>query len=89
LGDLLASQEEPHFMQLVGCGCILLNIDCIKKIFQIKVVGARFNVFVAVKIQVKVFWVVTLYSVMVRYQRFRGPCCFHLQGKVHHGTLKC
>jgi len=29
--------------------------------------------------QVEVFWVVTPCSV-VGYQRFRSPCCFHLQG---------
>jgi hypothetical protein len=30
--------------------------------------------------QVKFFWIVTQYSVAVRYQRFRGPCCcLHLQ----------
>jgi len=32
--------------------------------------------------QVEVFWVVTPCSVVVRYQRFRGPCCLHLQGEV-------
>jgi hypothetical protein len=26
-----------------------------------------------------VFWVVMLCSVAVEYQRFRGPCCLHLQ----------
>jgi len=31
--------------------------------------------------QVEVFWVVTLCSVVVRYQRFGVPCCFHLQGE--------
>jgi hypothetical protein len=29
-----------------------------------------------------VFWVMTPYSDMVGYQCFRGPCCFHLKGKV-------
>jgi len=33
-----------------------------------------FDVFTAVKIQM-VFWVVTLCSFAVGYQRFRGPCC--------------
>jgi hypothetical protein len=27
--------------------------------------------------------VVTPFSVVVGYQRFRGPCCLHLQGQVH------
>jgi len=30
--------------------------------------------------QVKVFWVVMLCSVVVGYQCFRGLCCLHLQG---------
>jgi len=39
----------------------------------------RFEVFTAVKIQVEFFWVVMPYSAVVEYQRFRGPCCLHLQ----------
>jgi len=30
------------------------------------------------KIQVEVFWIVKSYSVVVRYQRFGGPCYLHL-----------
>jgi len=33
----------------------------------------RFGAFTAVKIQVEVFWVVMLCSVVVGYQRFTGP----------------
>jgi hypothetical protein len=40
----------------------------------------RFEVFTAVKIQVQVFWVVTPCNDVVGYQRFRNPCCLHLQG---------
>jgi hypothetical protein len=36
----------------------------------------------AVKIQVMVFWVVTLCSDVVGYQRFVAPCFLHLQGEV-------
>jgi hypothetical protein len=43
-----------------------------------------FEVFTPVKIQVEVFWVVTLCSNMVGYHLFRGPCCFHLKGEVYH-----
>jgi hypothetical protein len=32
-----------------------------------------------VKIQADVFWVVTLCSDVAGNQRFRGPCCLHLQ----------
>jgi hypothetical protein len=41
-----------------------------------------FEVFTAVMFQVDVFWVMTLCSVVVGYQRFGGPCCLHLQGEV-------
>jgi hypothetical protein len=37
-----------------------------------------FEAFTAVKIQVQVFWVVTLCCVVVGYQRFRGSCCLQL-----------
>jgi hypothetical protein len=40
-----------------------------------------FEVFTAVMFHVEVFWVVTPYSFVVRYQRFGVPCCLHLQGK--------
>jgi hypothetical protein len=33
-------------------------------------------------IRFDVFWFVTPSNVMVGYHRFRGPCCFHLQGEV-------
>jgi hypothetical protein len=35
----------------------------------------------AVKIQDKVFWFVTPCSIVVGYQSFGGPCCFHLEGE--------
>jgi hypothetical protein len=44
-------------------------------------VDTRFEVFTAVKIHVKVFWVVTPRSVAVGYQRFAGFCCLHLHPK--------
>jgi hypothetical protein len=33
----------------------------------------RFEVFMAMKIQVEVFWAATLCSIVVRYQHFRDP----------------
>jgi len=38
----------------------------------------RFEVFMAVKIQIEVFWVVMPCSVVLGYKHFRGPCCLHL-----------
>jgi hypothetical protein len=42
---------------------------------------ADFEAFTAMMFQDRVFWVVTFCSVVVGYQRFGGPCCFHLQGE--------
>jgi len=39
---------------------------------------SSFDVLAAVMFQVEVFCVVTSRSVVVRYQRFRGPGCLHL-----------
>jgi hypothetical protein len=41
----------------------------------------------AVKIQVKVFWIGIPCSVVVEYQCFGGPCCLLLQGEVKMGTV--
>jgi len=40
------------------------------------------RLFTALMFQVKVFWVVTPCSVMVRYQHFTGSRCSHLYGGV-------
>jgi hypothetical protein len=51
---------------------------------------ARFEVFTVEKIQVEVFWVVTPCSVVVGYQRFRVPCCLHLNPEnLSRGLLSC
>jgi hypothetical protein len=42
-----------------------------------------FQAFTVVMFQVQIYWVVTLCSVVVGKQRFRGPRCLHLQGEVH------
>jgi len=39
----------------------------------------RYEVFTAVKIQVKVVWIVTPCSIMVGYKCFGGPCCLHFR----------
>jgi len=45
-------------------------------------VSVRFEVLMAVKIQVELFQVVMLHSSVVGCQHFIGPCCLHLQGEV-------
>jgi hypothetical protein len=45
-------------------------------------INSRFEAFTEVKIKGEDFWVVMLCNVVVGYQRFRGPCCFLLQGEV-------
>jgi len=44
--------------------------------------NARFEVFIVMKIQVKVFLVIMLCSVVMGYQHFGGPQFLHLQGEV-------
>jgi len=48
---------------------------------QWKFICARYEVITEVKIQVKVFWVVSLCSVVVGYKCFGGPCCLNIQGE--------
>jgi len=43
---------------------------------------ASFEAFAAVMFHVEVFWIVTPCSIVVGYQRFRGPCCLHPQGSM-------
>jgi hypothetical protein len=50
---------------------------------SIRLVAMRFQAFTTVKIQIEILWVVTPCSVVVGYQRFRGPCCLHLQGELN------
>jgi hypothetical protein len=38
-----------------------------------------FEVFVAVIIQIVVFWVLTPYGILDEYRRFGGTCCHHLE----------
>jgi len=50
----------------------------------------RLEVFVTVKIEVAVFWIVTCRSDVVGYQHFGGPCCLHLCFTVHcHNPEEC
>jgi hypothetical protein len=49
----------------------------------------RFQAFTAVMIEVEMPWVVTPCSAVVGYQRFRAPCCLHLQGEVKMETARC
>jgi len=43
---------------------------------------ARFEVSIAVKIRIEVFWIEMPCSVAVGYQRFRGTRCLHLRSEV-------
>jgi hypothetical protein len=47
------------------------------------------DAFMAVMLQVEVFWVVTPCSVVVGCQRFGGLCCFHLQVEVFWFVKPC
>jgi hypothetical protein len=43
--------------------------------------NVKYEVFMVVKIQVQVSWVVMPCDVVVGYQHFRGPSCLHLQSE--------
>jgi len=51
-------------------------LDCILSCY----IHSAFEVFMAVKIKFVVFWFIAPCRVVVGYQPFGGPCCFHLQG---------
>jgi hypothetical protein len=44
---------------------------------KLPVISVRFEVFMAVKIEFLVFWLVELHSVVVGYQHFGGLHCLH------------
>jgi len=48
---------------------------------NLKELGVRFEIFMAMKIQVVFFWVVALCSNVVGYWHFGGPCCLHVWQK--------
>jgi len=52
--------------------------NCLKCSYLLFDPCATFETFTAVMFQVDIFWVVTSYNIVVRYQCFRGPCCLHL-----------
>jgi hypothetical protein len=49
-------------------------------------ISTTFGAFSTVIFQVE-FWFVTQRSVVVGYQRFRGPCCLYLQGEDNFRSL--
>jgi len=51
--------------------------------------GARCEIFMVVKIQVKVFWVVIPCSVAVGYCYFVGPCCLPFYSITNQKTSAC
>jgi hypothetical protein len=53
------------------------------------ITDVSFEAFVVVMIQVKIFWVVMPWNVVAGYQRFRGPCHFHLQDEVTEMGKNC
>jgi hypothetical protein len=48
---------------------------------QLLVYGDDFEVLTAVSTKMAVFWVVAPCSLLEVYERFRGPCCLHHQGR--------
>jgi hypothetical protein len=61
---------------------VLISITILSDWFLIRNRLTRFEVLMAVDIQVELFWVVMLCGVVVGYQHFRWLCCLHLEGEV-------
>jgi hypothetical protein len=47
-----------------------------------------FELLTAVRTKMAVFWIVAPCSLAEVYQRFRGPCCLHHQGRPDDGGSK-
>jgi hypothetical protein len=60
-------------VSLVNCLFLLYMLHC-------RVISSILEFILLV--QVQLFWVMMLCSVVVGYQCFRGPCCLHLLGNV-------
>jgi hypothetical protein len=48
---------------------------------------ATFEFFTVVNVEIEVFCIVVMFSVVVRYQHFGGPWCLHLQGVITQRTM--
>jgi hypothetical protein len=70
-------RKYSHQLPVLRHSQSLLPVQGERLNFNIRIiqeVKLRFCVF---SFQIEVFWVVTPCSVVVGYQRFRGPCCLH------------
>jgi hypothetical protein len=56
-------------------------IDLKKKELSYKIYYVRYKVLTAVNMSMLLFWVVTPYGLVGRYQCFGGTYCLHLQGR--------
>jgi hypothetical protein len=68
-------------MEQVAVLFVFLQTYATSKKMKVRVIHARFEVFMAGKIHVEVFWAVTPCGVVAGYQHFGGHCCLHLQGE--------
>jgi hypothetical protein len=58
----------------ITCGMHDRNKECLE------IISVRYEVFILMKIQVTVFWVLTVCSDMIQYHSLEGLCYLHLQG---------
>jgi hypothetical protein len=80
--------DGPHYADfssfLSGLLCLLdANSTHYPQLSLLNTLNSNFSltlIFMVIQIQVVVFWIMTPCSVMVGYQHFGGPSCFHLLG---------
>jgi len=62
---------------------------CLEILAKVGIQSSRvsFEAYKAVIFQVEVFWVVTPCSVVIGYQRFRGPCILHLRSHTQNSVI--
>jgi hypothetical protein len=81
---IYALYSFPEIIVLLICAIAYIDFALLTTFISpttTKVV-VNFKTFTATMFQVEALWVVMPHRVVVQYQHFRGPCCFHLQDEV-------
>jgi len=74
--------REEYKVQVLKQQCSEIYLFLLDSYRSPTVVSRSFEAFTALIFQVEVFCVVTPCSIVVGYQRYKGPCCLYLQGEV-------
>jgi hypothetical protein len=80
--ESLTVQGRHCTMKIVYLLITIIINTIITVIYKEEFCSGSSEAFMALVFQIEVFWFVTPCSVVVGYQRFRGPYCHHLQDEV-------